>query len=58
MSSPPFRFGSAVAALALGLLSAHLAVSRADNPIVQTLYTTDPSPFVHDGTIYVFTGHD
>ncbi len=30
----------------------------AQNPIVQTWFTTDPAPMVHDGTIYVYTGHD
>lgn len=30
----------------------------ADNPIVQTLYTSDPAPLVHDGVLYVYTGHD
>lgn len=30
----------------------------AQNPIVQTWYTTDPAPMVHDGTLYVYTGHD
>lgn len=28
------------------------------NPIVQTCYTSDPAPMVHDGTLYVYTGHD
>lgn len=28
------------------------------NPIVQTWYTSDPAPMVHDGTMYVYTGHD
>lgn len=32
--------------------------SGAKNPIVQTCYTTDPAPMVHDGTLYVYTGHD
>lgn len=31
---------------------------QAQNPIVQTWYTTDPAPLVHDGTLYVYTGHD
>jgi hypothetical protein len=31
---------------------------RADNPIVQTLYTADPAPVVINDTLYVFTGHD
>lgn len=30
----------------------------AQNPIVQTCYTTDPAPLVHDGRMYVYTGHD
>lgn len=30
----------------------------AENPIVQTCYTTDPAPMVHDGTLYVYTGRD
>ena len=30
----------------------------AQNPIVQTWFTTDPAPMVHDGTLYVYTGHD
>ncbi|MGN6366915.1 MAG: glycoside hydrolase family 43 protein [Phycisphaerae bacterium] len=38
---------------AVGLPSA-----RAVNPIVQTLYTTDPAPMVWRDTVYVYTGHD
>lgn len=32
--------------------------AKADNPIVQTLYTADPAPMVHDGTLYLYTTHD
>lgn len=32
--------------------------AAAQNPIVQTCYTTDPAPMVHDGRLYVYTGHD
>lgn len=32
--------------------------SRADNPIVQTIYTADPAPMVHGGRVYVYAGHD
>jgi arabinoxylan arabinofuranohydrolase len=32
--------------------------ARADNPIVQTIYTADPAPLVHNGRVYVYTGHD
>ncbi|MFW6354227.1 MAG: glycoside hydrolase family 43 protein [Verrucomicrobiota bacterium] len=28
------------------------------NPFVQTIYTADPAPLVHDGTVYVYTTHD
>ncbi len=28
------------------------------NPIVQTIYTADPAPLVHQDTVYVYTGHD
>ena len=31
---------------------------QAHNPIVQTLYTADPAPMVHDGTLYVYASHD
>ncbi len=30
----------------------------AQNPIVQTVFTADPAPLVHDGTVYLYTGHD
>ena len=32
--------------------------SMAQNPFVQTWCTSDPAPMVHDGTMYVYTGHD
>ena len=34
------------------------AVGMAENPFVQTWFTSDPAPMVHDGTMYVYTGHD
>lgn len=34
------------------------AAASADNPIVQTLYTADPAPLVHDGVLYLYTTHD
>ena len=30
----------------------------AQNPFVQTWFTSDPAPMVHDGRVYVYTGHD
>jgi len=32
--------------------------ARADNPIVQTFYTADPAPMVHEGRLYLYTSHD
>jgi hypothetical protein len=39
----------------LGLCSKHI---HAQNPIIQTYYTADPAPMVHDGTVYLYTSHD
>lgn len=52
--------GRAVVIFAQALLGiiASLSGVQADNPIVQTIYTADPAPLVHDGRVYVFTGHD
>lgn len=33
-------------------------IGRADNPIIQTVYTADPAPIVHNGRVYLYTGHD
>jgi arabinoxylan arabinofuranohydrolase len=33
-------------------------VAKADNPIIQTSYTADPSPLVVNGRVYLYTGHD
>ncbi len=35
-----------------------VSLCQADNPIVQTLYTADPAPMVHDGVCYLYTSHD
>lgn len=46
--------------LAFAVLPAavHPTAARADNPIVQHVYTADPSPLVHNGRVYLYTGHD
>jgi arabinoxylan arabinofuranohydrolase len=36
----------------------HPTAARADNPIVQHIYTADPAPLVHNGRVYLYTGHD
>ena len=41
------------AVLALSVLTAN-----AQNPFVQTWYTSDPAPLVHGDRMYVYTGHD
>ncbi len=46
----------ATAAAAIAVLG--LPGARGANPIVQTLYTTDPAPMVYRDTVYVYTGHD
>lgn len=34
------------------------SIIEAQNPIVQTNYTADPAPMVHNGTVYLYTSHD
>ena len=41
-----------------GILLTTPALVSAQNPFVQTRFTSDPAPMVHDGTMYVYTGHD
>ena len=45
-------------AAAIILAGANPSVAKADNPIVQTIYSTDPAPMVYKDTLYVYTGHD
>ncbi|MFB9249204.1 family 43 glycosylhydrolase, partial [Sphaerisporangium melleum] len=49
-------------ALLMGLLCALVMLpagaARADNPVVQTIYTADPAPMVYNGRVYLYTGHD
>ena len=43
------------------MLSVALATTlcvTAQNPFVQTWFTSDPAPMVHNGTMHVYTGHD
>ena len=32
--------------------------TSAGDPIIQTKFTADPAPMVHDGVVYLYTGHD
>ena len=40
------------------MVATYSAASLADNPIVQTNYTSDPAPTVSKGTMYLVTPHD
>ena len=42
----------------LTLFAAVALQASAQNPFVQTWCTSDPAPMVHNGTLYVYTGHD
>ncbi|MGK3965460.1 glycoside hydrolase family 43 protein [Sorangium sp. So ce118] len=44
--------------MALAIVAAIASPARADNPIVQTSYTADPAPMVHEGRLYLYTSHD
>jgi arabinoxylan arabinofuranohydrolase len=46
------------AAAVFAATSIYSVAGVADNPIVQTNYTADPAPMVHDGRLYVYTSHD
>lgn len=47
-----------VVAASLALTAvAPLAHAQSD-PIIQTRFTADPAPLVHDGTVYLYTSHD
>lgn len=32
--------------------------AHTQNPIIQTIYTADPAPLVHNDTVWLYTGHD
>ena len=42
----------------LPALLALVAACFAENPVVQTNFTADPAPMVHNDTVYLYTGHD
>lgn len=31
---------------------------KAQNPVIQTIYTADPAPMVYNDTVWLYTGHD
>ncbi|WP_116126781.1 glycoside hydrolase family 43 protein [Lewinella sp. IMCC34183] len=38
--------------------SARTAPAEINNPVIRDQYTADPAALVHDGTVYLYTGHD
>ncbi len=47
-----------VFALTILLASISYAIVNAQNPIIQTNYTADPAPMVHNDKVYLYTTHD
>ena len=39
-------------------LISSLIIISCDNPMAQTVYTSDPAPMIYKDTLYVYTGHD
>ncbi|RZL38480.1 MAG: carbohydrate-binding protein [Rubrivivax sp.] len=52
----PWTRGLLIALCAWMLLAGRSA--RAENPIIQTNFTADPAPLVHNGVVYLYTSHD
>ena len=44
--------------MAMSLVIALPMMAEAQNPIVQTCFTSDPAPMVAGDRLYVYTGHD
>jgi arabinoxylan arabinofuranohydrolase len=44
--------------LSSSLLLVGTIATIAQNPIIQSVFTADPAPLVHNDTLYLFTGHD
>jgi hypothetical protein len=58
MKSSLIHIRNAVAGVVLAAATIWSPAGRADNPIVQTIFTADPAPVVHDGICYLYTSHD
>ena len=52
MNARPRLFAFVLAALAYSV------AARGDNPIITDVFTADPAAMVHDGTVYLYAGHD
>ena len=42
----------------ISVLLGSAAFVFAQNPVISTMYTPDPAPYVHDGKVYLFVDHD
>ena len=52
-------FKPTVLATLIALTTTTIGINaRADNPVVQTNFTADPAPLVHNGVVYLYTSHD
>ena len=52
-------FKPTVLATLIALTTTTIGINaRADNPVVQTKFTADPAPLVHNGVVYLYTSHD
>jgi arabinoxylan arabinofuranohydrolase len=49
-------FKSTVLICSISVITSFFGVAQ--NPIVQTVYTADPAPMVHNDTLFLYTGHD
>ncbi|MFY1701211.1 family 43 glycosylhydrolase [Micromonospora sp. WMMA1923] len=56
------RIGGGLLTLLMGICAivavVPATVAKADNPVVQHIYTADPAPLVHNGRVYLYTGRD
>ncbi|MDH6312914.1 arabinoxylan arabinofuranohydrolase [Parabacteroides sp. PFB2-10] len=56
MSKNNCKFGLAILFF-VGIMP-FVQIHAQSRPVVQTSYTADPAPLVHNGTVYLYTGHD
>jgi len=53
-----YQKSNCITCITIVIISTWGTMCHADNPIVQTIYTADPAPMVHNGVCYVYTSHD
>ncbi len=45
-------------ALSVFMMGVICLKANSQNPIIQTKFTADPAPMVHNDTVFLYTGHD